>query len=96
MQSVSHHAVPPRPRRKAAPQPLLLLVCPTHRDVRELARIGASVEVVTHGYASDELEQMTAERPPPGRIVEDPLQVLDRLDAPLRPAACCAPSRTPW
>lgn len=59
----------------------ILLVCPTFRDLRELHRLGLdrSHTFIPHSYASDELEQMTAE----GDVYTGPLAdigvVLGRL-----------------
>lgn len=59
----------------------ILLVCPTFRDVRELHRLGLdrSHTFIPHGYASDELEQMTAECGAYTGTLPDISAVRDRL-----------------
>jgi biotin carboxylase len=67
--------------RECAAVSRLLLVCPTHRDRRELERIGAfdRHEVLVHDYASLELEDLTAERPPDETEIADVDGELERL-----------------
>jgi biotin carboxylase len=59
----------------------LLLVCPTHRDRRELEWIGAAARhtILAHDYASLELEDLTAERPPATVEIADVDAELERL-----------------
>ena len=48
----------------------ILVLCPSHRDHRELGRFAASHEFVYHDYASIELEEFLSPGSPP-RIVRD-------------------------
>lgn len=64
----------------ASPRPLLV-ICATHRDRRELERLGPppGTRFVFHDYASLALESLIAPEPPPATAIGDPLEEIDRI-----------------
>lgn len=59
-----------------------LLICPTHRDRRELRRIGLPDDRLrTHTYASDALERLAGAQPGVAVTIADPLDEIERIVA---------------
>jgi cytochrome c oxidase subunit 2 len=56
-----------------------LVVCTTHRDRRELARIASGHRFTWHEYATDALEDLVAPRPRGSVMIPDPCAEVDRL-----------------
>lgn len=57
-----------------------LLICPTHRDLRELERIGIPrVRVLTHEYASDTLERLAGAVAAPAPTISDPVAEVETI-----------------
>lgn len=59
----------------------ILVICPTHRDHRELARLGPpqGTRFLFHDYASLAIEDLVAAEPPPETAVGDPLIEIERI-----------------
>lgn len=57
----------------------VLVVCATHRDRRELARVGVAGECIFHDYASLELEQIAGTPTHVARAIRDPDVEIERL-----------------
>lgn len=57
-----------------------LLLCPTGRDRRELARVApAGTEILEHEYASTLLESLVGQAPAAANAIGDPIQEIDRV-----------------
>lgn len=57
-----------------------LLICPTHRDLRELARLGLRQDqVLTHVYASDALERIAGANADAAEAVNNPLLEIEAI-----------------
>jgi hypothetical protein len=58
----------------------VLVLCPTHRDHRELPRLErARIRYLFHDYATTSLEDLVGLRSPQTRAIGDPLEELQRL-----------------
>jgi hypothetical protein len=58
----------------------VLVLCPTHRDHRELRRLErACTRYLFHDYASNSLEDLVGSRNPPKSAIGDPLVELERI-----------------
>jgi biotin carboxylase len=58
----------------------ILVLCPTHREHRELPRLRrANTHYFFHDYASANLEDLVGSRFPPKEAIEDPLTELQRI-----------------
>src|SRR5262249_6174418 len=66
--------------------PGVLVVCATHRDRRELARLGVAEECTFHDYASLELEQLVGTPSHVARPIRDPDREIEEVVARARAA----------
>lgn len=59
----------------------ILVICPTHRDHRELARLGPpeGTRFLFHDYASLAIEELVAAEPPPATAIGDPVLEIELI-----------------
>lgn len=59
----------------------VLILCPTHRDYRELASLpySGNYKFLYHDYASLGLEDLVANEPPPKVCINDPLAEIEGI-----------------
>ena len=68
-----------------SPDRIILVVCPTHRDYRELPRISPpGIEYIFHDYASTSLEDLVSNPDRAKDLAADPLDEIEAILAKLR------------
>src|SRR5688572_14232898 len=66
---------------ETGPEPrTILVICPTHRDVRELPIVSAPGTIfLYHEYASERLENLIGGNAGDGALAADPIYEIDRI-----------------
>ena len=71
--------------KAASPDRIILVVCPTHRDYRELPRISPpGIEYIFHDYASTSLEDLVSNPDRAKDLAADPLDEIEAILAKVR------------
>ena len=66
--------------KAASPDRIILVVCPTHRDYRELPRISPpGIDYIFHDYASTSLEDLVSNPDRAKDLAADPLDEIDAI-----------------
>ena len=71
--------------KAASPDRIILVVCPTHRDYRELPRLSPpGIEYIFHDYASTSLEDLVSNPDRAKDLAADPLDEIEAILAKVR------------